>query len=173
MRASAPCVLLAAFIALSPGVVVAQGDLGVENRALIGEPEGRPLVGDELDQTTEEVASLMRCPVCQGLSVADSPTVSAQAMKAEVRVFLAAGYTHDQILTYFEHSYGEFIRLEPRAEGFNLLVWIAPIAALILGLTLVVRYLKRRPSDPRNQPSAEEETELAAYLERVRREVAS
>jgi cytochrome c-type biogenesis protein CcmH len=152
-----------------------EGTLGVEGQALIGEPGGRPLTGEELDRVTNEVSSLMRCPVCQGLSVADSPTPSAVAMKEEVRQFLAAGYTDTQILTYFEQAYGEFIRLAPKAKGFNLVVWILPIAALLAGLAVVMRRVRRRDSSPDTQgdtaPPAE--SDLETYLEQVRREVSS
>lgn len=171
-RALVLCLLLALAWGAMPAVAQESG-LGVEGRARIGEPRGRPLSGEELDRVTEEVSSLMRCPVCQGLSVADSPTPSALAMKAEVREFLAEGYTQSQILTYFEESYGEFIRLEPKPKGFNLLVWILPLAALLAGVLLVARRLKRPAA-----PAASEETTpggdgLDAYLERVRREVSS
>ena len=40
---------------------------------LVGPPKGQPLAGDELTRTTQEIASAIRCPVCQGLSIADSP----------------------------------------------------------------------------------------------------
>jgi len=139
-----------------------------ESRAALGEPQGFALGGEALAARTEEVASLMRCPVCQGLSVAASPTDSALAMKEEVRALLAAGYTEEQILAYFERSYGEFIRLVPKTEGFNLFVWIVPLAALLLGLAVVAARLRR--SAP---AAAEVPPELADYLERVRREVAS
>ena len=46
--------------------------------------------GAALDTRTEEVGELLRCPVCQGLSVADSPATMATNMKAEVRSLLAA-----------------------------------------------------------------------------------
>ena len=147
-----------------------QRELGVERTAL-GEPQGKPLTGEELARLTEEIASVMRCPVCQGLSVADSPTVSAMAMVEEVRQFLSAGYTREQILDYFEQAYGEFIRLEPKPEGFNLTVWIAPIAAILLGLALVARRLRNR-APAKMQPTEDEDSDLKAYRERVRREVA-
>jgi cytochrome c-type biogenesis protein CcmH len=151
-----------------------QDSLGVEGQALIGEPRGRPLTGEELDRRTEELSSLMRCPVCQGLSVADSPTPSALAMKAEVRQFLAAGYTDNQILTYFEQAYGEFIRLAPKPKGFNLVVWILPIAALLAGLTLVLRRVRRpRAADDQGDRPPPADAELETYLEQVRREVGS
>lgn len=164
------CVALAAaFAARGRG----QEGLGVDNRELIGEPRGTPLSGAELDRRTEELTSLMRCPVCQGLSIADSGTMIAMAMKTEVRQYLAAGYTEEQILRYFERSYGEFIRLAPKPKGFNLVVWIAPLAALLGGLGLVVWWLRsaRAATTARQQAGAGDE--LEAYRERVRREVTS
>jgi cytochrome c-type biogenesis protein CcmH len=111
-------------------------------------PLGPPLSGAALDRATEEVASLMRCPVCQGLSVADSPASSAVDLKAEVRRQLAAGYTRDQVIAAFERSYGEFIRLEPKAEGFNWLVWLMPVLALVVGATVIFFRLRPQPRVP-------------------------
>jgi len=165
------CVLLLTALG-AMNAIAQQSPLGVEGKALIGEPGGRPLTGKELELVTNEVSSLMRCPVCQGLSVADSPTPSAVAMKEEVRQFLAAGYTQTQILTYFEQSYGEFIRLEPKAKGFNLLVWILPIAALLTGLAVVMRRV-RRPDDDARDDAPPVDPDLETYLEQVRREVSS
>ncbi len=143
---------------------------GVED-LLLGEPAGTPLSGEELDRATEQVAAKMRCPVCQGLSVADSPTDSAIAMKREVRRMLSEGYTPEQVLSYFERSYGEFIRLAPKPEGLNLLVWIAPVLALAAGAGLVALYFRRRPRPRAAAASPAEDPELEAYRERVRREV--
>lgn len=63
----------------------------------------------------------------------------ATKMKARVRELLAAGYDEEQVLAYFERSYGEFVRLEPARRGINWLVWIAPPLALLGGLALVRR----------------------------------
>ncbi|MCP4204538.1 MAG: cytochrome c-type biogenesis protein CcmH [bacterium] len=149
-------------------------------RDLIGAPLGERLAGPELDRLTEEVTRLMRCPVCQGLSVADSPTTSALAMREEARDLLASGYTEDQVLAYFERSYGEFIRLSPKPEGFNLVVWILPFGALLAGALVIAGRMRRRarlaPEAAGERPTArkpggEIPAELASYAERVRREV--
>lgn len=144
----------------------------IDATALLGPPRGRPLAGEELDRRTIELASRMRCPVCQGLSVADSPAASALAMLAQVRDLLAAGYTEKQILDYFVRSYGEFVLLEPKAEGFNLVVWLAPIAALLFGAGLIVLRLRRRPRRAELR-SERPDDELEEYLQRVRSEVGS
>ena len=121
---------------------------------VVGPPRGQPLSGAALDGRTQEVASLLRCPVCQGLSVADSPATTARKMKAEVREMLAAGYDQEQILDYFERSYGEFVRLKPPLRGVNWLVWAAPILGLLAGLWLVAWTLRARRSERAQQPDA-------------------
>ncbi len=145
---------LVAFVALfAPGAIVAQAPGAPAQDPA---PLGPPLSGAALDRATEEVASLMRCPVCQGLSVADSPSSSAVDLKAEVRRQLAAGFTGDQVIASFERAYGEFIRLEPKAEGFNWMVWLMPMLAFAVGAILI--YFRLRPQRPvaRTLPSQED-----------------
>jgi cytochrome c-type biogenesis protein CcmH len=127
--------------------------------ALNAPPQGTPLSGPALEQRTHEVASLLRCPVCQGMSVADSPSTVALDMKQQVRELLARGYTQEQILAYFEQSYGQFVLLKPR----NRLIWILPIVVLILGAIVVVTTAKRLSSAPKAQSPTPD-----AYLTRVR-----
>jgi cytochrome c-type biogenesis protein CcmH len=89
------------------------------------------------------VASLLRCAVCQGLSVADSPTGMAADMRKQVREMVAQGYDEEQVLSYFARSYGEFVRLRPPLQGVNWLVWLGPVAALAGGALFVARVLRR------------------------------
>ena len=181
-------VLLAAGLAGSVAALRAQEpatteavavDQLLEPEQLVGPPGATPLAGAALDTQTEEVAALLRCPVCQGLSVADSPATMAVNMKIQVREMLSRGYTEDQILSYFEGSYGEFVRLEPPLRGVNWLVWLAPVAGLLLGGIVVARALKARgaaaPTPEKNAAPAlpardtlPDDPELAPYVRRVR-----
>ena len=111
---------------------------------IIGKPDGAVLTGTLLDQKTAEVASVVRCPVCQGLSVNDSPSSMAVNMKQQVRDLLSRGYSREQILKYFETSYGEFVLLEPPKRGLNWLVWVLPALLLVAGLWFVFR-ITRNP----------------------------
>ena len=119
---------------------------------LLDAPRGTPLQGPALEQRTQEIASGLRCPVCQGLSIADSPSEMAVNMKAEVRSMVAKGYTREQIETYFVRSYGEFVLLEPKFQGVTALVWILPVAALLLGAFAVWRVLRRWTATPQSKP---------------------
>jgi len=132
---------------------------------ILGAPQGTPLSGAALDQKTYEVASLLRCPVCQGMSVADSPSTVALDMKREVRELLERGYTQEQVLNHFEESYGQFVLLKPKFRGINALVWILPILVLIGGAALVVTKARKleTPTTDKRQPTTDD-----PYVSRVR-----
>lgn len=140
-----PGTLAAAVLLLAPFPILGQEPSAstADPRSIVGRPRGQPLSGPGLDAHTDDVAALLRCPVCQGLSVADSPATMALNMKAQVKELLSAGYDQEQILTYFERSYGEFVRLEPPLRGVNWIVWVAPLAALLAGAGLVAWALSR------------------------------
>jgi cytochrome c-type biogenesis protein CcmH len=92
---------------------------------------------------TRDVAAQLRCPVCQGLSLADSPSELALEMKDVVRDQLAAGRTPDEVKAYFVAKYGEWILLEPPRRGVNLLAYALPAIALVGGLGVVWLALRR------------------------------
>jgi cytochrome c-type biogenesis protein CcmH/NrfF len=142
---------------------------------LVGAPRGAKLAGPDLDRRTNEVGAKVRCPVCQGSTVADSPSQSARNMKEEIRQLLAQGFDEEQIISYFEKSYGEFIRLEPRASGVTWLVWLLPGAALLVGAWFIRGSLRRRPAratplidDAPARDALPDDPELAGAVKRVR-----
>jgi cytochrome c-type biogenesis protein CcmH len=96
-----------------------------------------------LEALTSEAAAGLRCPVCQGLSIEDSPTELALEMRAVVRDQLAAGRTPAEVRAYYVSKYGEWILLQPKAEGFNLMVYLLPIMSLLLGGGVVVLAVRR------------------------------
>lgn len=106
-------------------------------------PPATVTVDSALEATTREVASELRCPVCQGLSIQDSPSPLAQEMKGVVRDQLRAGRTPEQVRAYFVSKYGEWILLEPEPKGFNLAVYLLPLVLLVAGAGLVV-FLARK-----------------------------
>lgn len=132
-----------AFILLFAEVALAQQMAAPAPGRIVGPPAGPPLSGAVLEEESDRVAALLRCPVCQGLSVADSPAAMAVNMKKQVRDLVAAGYTEDQVLSYFEASYGEFVRLEPPMRGINWLVWLAPLFFLAAGVGVFARSIRR------------------------------
>src|SRR2546428_146031 len=99
-----------------------------------------------------EVAAQLRCVVCQNLSVADSPSEMASQMRAIIRERLTAGERPAEVRQYFVDRYGEWILLSPPRRGFNLLVWLVPLAAVGAGLVAVAVFLWRWACPPRGPP---------------------
>jgi cytochrome c-type biogenesis protein CcmH/NrfF len=126
--------------------------------------QGRYVEETLIDRQTREISSKLRCVVCQGLSLQDSPSQLAQEMRAIVREKLEEGMTPDEVKAYFVEKYGEWVLLQPDPRGFNLLVYIMPVAILIGGAGFVffkARSWTRRPDDGFEAAAAdEEETEL-------------
>lgn len=120
------------------------------------------------EKTVYDVAAQLRCVVCQSLSVADSPSETANQMRGIIREHLAAGESPEQVRAYFVEKYGEWILLSPPKSGFNLLVWVVPFAGLGVGLVLVAVVLRRwsRRTGPEAQSAVD-----PAVRERIRREM--
>lgn len=96
-----------------------------------------PATDAETDAVTAEVSDGLRCPVCQGLSVNDSPADGARAMKARIRELVAMGYSREQIEDYFVARYGTWVLLAPPVERQHWAVYLAPVAFLVGGLGVI------------------------------------
>ena len=129
-------------LSLSAGVLA--GVLLVAAAALAVVALRGPSAPRSMNDRVRSVASTLRCPVCQNLSVADSPSRLAQQMRATIAEELAAGRTPQQIRSEFTASYGEWILLAPPKHGIDLIAWLGPLllvlGALAAGLAAVRRW---------------------------------
>ena len=96
-----------------------------------------------LEAKVAEVSAVLRCPVCQGLSLNDSPSELSQQMRQLVREKLAAGESPEEIKAYFVSKYGEWVLLEPKPKGMNLVVYLAPFILLLGGGGLIVVMVRK------------------------------
>jgi cytochrome c-type biogenesis protein CcmH len=71
------------------------------------------------------------------------PCETAKGMMKEVDQHIAKGETDDQILQAFVQEYGSVVYVEPPKHGFGLVAWIMPVIYIILGVALVVFFLKK------------------------------
>lgn len=97
----------------------------------------RPDAG--LDDRARAIEAQLRCPTCQGLSIADSPSTSATQMRALVREQLLAGASDEEAREFFVARYGRWILLDPPVSGTDLILWFAPAVILAGGAALVTR----------------------------------
>ncbi|MFL5799190.1 MAG: cytochrome c-type biogenesis protein CcmH [Actinomycetota bacterium] len=97
-----------------------------------------------LQERVRVVAEDLRCPECQNLSVADSPSGLAREMRVEIARRLRLGQTASQIESFFVSRYGRWILLTPDAGGIGLFAWLAPALAVAAGGALAFTVVRRR-----------------------------
>ena len=94
-------------------------------------------------QRVAHLETLVKCPSCQDLSVAQSNSSSALAVRSEIVAMVAKGESDTQILTTIEAAYGSSVLLSPSTSGLGALLWILP-SAVFVGLVVTVIVLRRR-----------------------------
>ncbi len=95
-----------------------------------------------LESKVFEIARELRCPVCTSESVGDSSSSVSIEMRNIIQDQLEQGKSKEEILAFFQERYGDWIMLEPPKRGVHLLVWILPIIAALIGISLLVTVLK-------------------------------
>ncbi|MBI2912178.1 MAG: cytochrome c-type biogenesis protein CcmH [Chloroflexi bacterium] len=98
---------------------------------------------DPLAQEAREIARSLQCPVCQNVSVADSPSQLATQMREIIAAKVAAGETRESIIAYFVQRYGEGVLLSPPQEGFTAALWWGPPLILAAGTALLLLSLRQ------------------------------
>lgn len=87
------------------------------------------------------IAAELRCPVCQGLSVADSDSETARNIRTDIAQRVNEGQSAAQVRKAYVTRYGEWVLLRPERGGVTGLVWFAPplaAAAATAGLILAL-----------------------------------
>jgi cytochrome c-type biogenesis protein CcmH len=95
-----------------------------------------------------ELEGQLRCPVCKSISIADSPSETAVAMRRTVAEQVAAGRSDAEILDYFQTRYGEWVLLDPPARGRGVWLLVLPAAVAVVGAALVLTRTRRAPPPP-------------------------
>ncbi|NOY56886.1 MAG: cytochrome c-type biogenesis protein CcmH [Actinobacteria bacterium] len=116
---------------------------GVITLVLAGIVVAGLIAGDATpEDRVNSLGQRIKCPVCQGVTIAESPSETAQTMMAITREKVAAGWTDDQIIQYFEDRYNTAILVDPPFSGKTLLVWLLPGVALIAGVALILSKMR-------------------------------
>lgn len=105
--------------------------------------------GDRTDEDrARSIGSRVKCPVCQGVAIADSPSETARAMMDVVEERVADGWSDDQIIDYFSERYTDSIVIDPPFSGNTLLVWLLPALAVVAGIFMIFTRRKAPTPEP-------------------------
>lgn len=105
--------------------------------------------GPSLEDRVHAIASELMCPVCGGQTVAESSSQLAGQMRDVIRERLQAGQSRDEIIAYFVGQFGDGVLAAPPARGSALVLWLAPPLALLAGLAILIRFVRRHVAPPR------------------------
>lgn len=123
------------------------------------------LTDPKLEQRARDLSLGLRCLVCQNQSIDDSDAPLARDLRVLVRERLKAGDSDAEVIDFVVARYGEFVLLKPRLGWHTLLLWLAPVLALLIAGGIVLRGMRaKRPTAPAAL-SAEEQRKLKALLD--------
>ena len=105
------------------------------------------------------LAGQLRCVVCQNQTVAESRAPMAEDMRREIRTQLEEGRSDAEVVAFFEQRYGAFVRYNPPWKPSTWLLWCGPFVAVLGGLVLLRRTLRR--GRPENTPLTPAQRERA------------
>lgn len=125
---------------------------------------------DGAEERVERIVADLRCPVCQGLSVADSPSETAREMRSLVVARVAEGRTDQEIRDEFRRSYGDWVFLAPSTQGAAALMWLLPVALVAAGGAIAWGRSRAQPAIQEQAPVA---ADVLALRARVAREEAA
>lgn len=102
----------------------------------------------DLDARVQSVASQVRCPVCNGETVAQSQAAPSVEIRDQIRQDLQQGESQSQILSGLVKAYGPGILEKPQASGVSLFVWVIPVVGVVAGAGGLILVLRRWRSGP-------------------------
>lgn len=112
----------------------------------------------------QRLAAQLRCPTCQGQSVADSNSEIAQGMRQQITTQLTAGRTPAQVRQWFVARYGDWVLLSPPGRGLGWLAWALPVAAVAGGGVALLRLARSQRRPPQGAVDPREVHTLATDL---------
>ena len=126
------------------------------------------LANPKLESRARHISQELRCVVCQNQTIDDSDAPLAHDLRVLLRQRLLKGDSDSAAEAFLVKRYGTYVLLKPPLESETLLLWLGPLAALLVGsLGLAVYLVKRRTAAEDALPlSANEERDFAALLER-------
>ena len=98
---------------------------------------------ETVTRRSDRIASEIRCPTCQGLSVRASKAAGARAIYAEITRQVESGEKDEDIRAYLVDRFGTSELLRPRATGIGSIVWIAPVAVVVIGGAVLINIFAR------------------------------
>lgn len=117
-----------------------------------------------LEERARELSKGIRCLVCRNESIDESNAELARDLRILVRERLVEGDSDSEVIDYLVGRFGEYVLLTPRANGANLILWLAAPAFFLGGLGIAFAYLRGRQDGTGPDTLTDSEKERLAAL---------
>ncbi|WP_372864294.1 cytochrome c-type biogenesis protein CcmH [Spongiibacter sp.] len=107
----------------------------------------------------------LRCPKCQNQNLSGSDSAIAQDLRRQVHQMIMAGKSDIEITQYMVDRYGDFILYRPRFNAATAVLWLMPLALLLIGLAVWALMTSRRNSPPGGELTDVDQQALQALLD--------
>jgi cytochrome c-type biogenesis protein CcmH len=89
------------------------------------------------DDQVNAIARQLYCPVCENTPLDVCPTTACAQWRELIRQKLADGWSDQAIKDYFVQQYGARVLGSPPPKGLNLLVYVIPPLAILVGIYIL------------------------------------
>lgn len=96
-----------------------------------------------LEARARTISQGLRCLVCRNESIDESHAALAHDLRVLVRERLLAGDSDAGVVAFVVDRYGEYVLLQPRANGSTLILWAAGPLMLLAGLGVALLHQRR------------------------------
>jgi cytochrome c-type biogenesis protein CcmH len=128
--------------------------------------EYREFQNPEQQQAYESLTSELRCLVCQNQTIADSNAELASDLRRQVYEMLQQGKSREDIVQFMTDRYGDFVLYNPPFKLKTGLLWLGPIAFLLVGLIALFLFARRKKTSEPAGIDAEKRQKIRNLLEK-------
>jgi len=127
------------------------------------------VIEDPLERKVLDIASKLRCTVCQNQPVAESNSGLAKDMRAVIKEKLQQGKKEKEIIQFFVDRYGDYVLLAPPKKGSGLPIWLLPPIFLLGALLFAIVVMKsgREKKITTLEPLSEKDQERIRYARKA------
>ncbi|MDO9169847.1 MAG: cytochrome c-type biogenesis protein CcmH [Methylobacter sp.] len=122
----------------------------------------------EQQEAYETLTSELRCLVCQNQTIADSNAELAADLRRQVYEMLQQGKSKQDIAQFMTDRYGDFVLYNPPFKLKTGVLWLGPVAFLLIGLVIVFLFVRRKKAEATMPAHAEHGNENAEKLAKIR-----
>lgn len=117
-----------------------------------------------LEARARTLSEGLRCPICRNESIDESNASLSKDLRVILRERLVAGDTDAEAVDYMVQRYGEYILLNPQANGVNWLLWGAGPLMFLAAVGIAGTAIRKRGQATQEGLSDDEQSRLKEIL---------